>query len=166
MLPPEADGTAKYDMFIWGWSWSLDPSSPLEVFLCNAIGGSSDSLWCDKHFDELYAKQLTLGGEERHAVLDEIQQYWYDQAPYHILYYDDNLHAYRTDKFTNWQVQPKTGTPLFAYNTLNYTLLELASDASPSPSAAGRRTVRAGLRPRRRRQAAGAGARPAATTRC
>ena len=135
MLPPEADGTADYDMFIWGWSWSLDPSSPLEVFLCDAIGGSSDSLWCDKKFDDLYAEQLTLGGDERHAVLEEIQNYWYDQAPYHILYYDDNLHAYRTDKFGNWQVQPKTGTPLFAYNNLNYTLLELAADASASPSA-------------------------------
>ncbi len=135
MLPPEADGTADYDMFIWGWSWGPDPSGPLEIFTCDAIGGSSDSLWCDEKYDELYAKQNTLGGAERKAVLDELQQYWYDQAPYHILYYDDNLHAYRTDKFTNWQVQPQTGTPFFAYGTLNYTLLELASEASPSPEA-------------------------------
>ena len=111
MLPPEADGTADYDMFIWGWSWGLDPSSPLEVFLCDAIGGSSDSLWCDEKFDDLYDEQHKLGGEERHAVLDEIQQYWYDQAPYHILYYDDNLHAYRTDKFSNWQRATVHGHP-------------------------------------------------------
>ena len=26
MLPPEADGTADYDLFIWGWSGSPDPS--------------------------------------------------------------------------------------------------------------------------------------------
>jgi peptide/nickel transport system substrate-binding protein len=135
MLPPEADGTADYDLFIWGWSWGPDPSGALEIFTCDAIGGSSDSLWCDSKYDELYAKQNTEGGAERKATLDEIQQYWYDQAPYHILFYDDNLHAYRTDKFANWQVQPKTGTPLFAYNTLNYTLLTLASDASPSPDA-------------------------------
>jgi peptide/nickel transport system substrate-binding protein len=135
MLPPEADGTADYDLFIWGWSWGPDPSGALEIFTCDAIGGSSDSLWCDSKFDELYAKQNTEGGAERKATLDEIQQYWYDQAPYHILFYDDNLHAYRTDKFANWQVQPSTGTPLFAYNNLNYTLLTLASDASPSPDA-------------------------------
>ena len=135
MLPPEADGTAKYDMFIWGWSWGPDPSGPLQIFTCDAIGGSSDSLWCDSKYDELYAKQNTLGGSERKAVLDEIQQYWYDQAPYHILYYDDNLDAYRTDKFGGWQNQPTTGTPFFAYGTLNYTLLTLASEASPSPEA-------------------------------
>ncbi len=135
MLPPEADGTAKYDMFIWGWSWGPDPSGPLQIFTCDAIGGTSDSLWCDSKYDELYAKQKTLGGSERKAVLDEIQQYWYDQAPYHILYYDDNLDAYRTDKFGGWQNQPTTGTPFFAYGTLDYTLLTLASEASPSPVA-------------------------------
>lgn len=137
MLPPEADPTktADYDLFIWGWSGSPDPSILLEIFTCDAIGGSSDSLWCDPKYDELYAKQNTLGDTERKAVLDELQQYWYDQAPYHILYYDAALHAYRTDKFAGWQNQPKTGTPLFAYGTLDYTLLTLASDASPSPAA-------------------------------
>jgi peptide/nickel transport system substrate-binding protein len=135
MLPPEADGTADYDLFIWGWSGSPDPSVLLEVFTCDAIGGSSDSLWCDQTFDDLYAKQNTEGGSERQATLAELQQYWYEQAPYHILYYDANLHAYRTDKFGGWQNQPKTGTPLFATGTLNYTLLTLASEASPSPDA-------------------------------
>ena len=137
MLPPEADPTktADYDMFIWGWSGSPDPSILLEIFTCAAIGGSSDSLYCDTKYDDMYAKQNTLGVTERKVVLDELQQYWYDQAPYHILYYDANLHAYRTDKFAGWQNQPKSGTPLFAYGTENYTLLTLASEASPSPEA-------------------------------
>jgi peptide/nickel transport system substrate-binding protein len=135
MLPPEADGTADYDMFIWGWSWGPDPSGPLEIFTCDAIGGSSDSLWCDETYDANYVKQGSLGGPERKAVVDEMQQYWYEQAPYHILFYDNSLHAYRTDKFSNWHVQPSTGTPFFTYGTLNYTLLELAADASASPSA-------------------------------
>jgi len=144
MLPPEAGGTADYDLFIWGWSGSPDPSVLLEIFTCSAIGGSSDSLWCDQHYDDLYAKQNTEGGAERKATLDELQQYWYDQAPYHILYYDANLAAYRTDKFANWQNQPKTGTPLFATGTLNYTLLTLASDASASPSASAGASAGAG----------------------
>ena len=41
-----------------------------------------------------------------------MQQMWYDAAPYHILYYDDNLHAYRTDKYAGWQNQPADGTPI------------------------------------------------------
>jgi len=138
MLPPEATppGTADYDLFIWGWSGSPDPSVLLEIFTCGAIGGSSDSLWCDKKYDDLYDKQNAVGGADRKAVLAELQQYWYDQAPYHILYYDANLHAYRTDKFSNWQVQPKSGTPLFATSTLNYTLLKPASTSSPVPTGA------------------------------
>ena len=138
MLPPEADppGTADYDLFIWGWSGSPDPSVLLEVFTCGAIGGSSDSLWCDQKYDDMYAKQNTVGGTERKTALAELQQYWYDQAPYHILYYDANLAAWRTDKFSNWQVQPKTGTPLFATSTLNYTLLTPVAASSTVPTTA------------------------------
>ena len=43
-----------------------------------------------------------------------MQNLFYDQAPYHILYYDAELDAYRTDKFAGWQNQPTDGgTPLF-----------------------------------------------------
>ena len=81
-----------------------------------------------------------------------MQQLFYDQAPYHILYYDDNLDAYRTDKFAGWQNQPSNGTPLFTYSTLGYTLLTDATAASPTPSAG--RDVGSG------RQRAGASAAP------
>ena len=73
-----------------------------------------------------------------------MQQIFYDQAPYHILYYDAELHAYRTDKFGGWVNQPPdTGTPLFGYGPIGYTLLTLATAASPSPSAGGIGTRRA-----------------------
>ena len=79
------------------------------------------------------------------------------QAPYHILYYDDNLHAYRTDKFAGWQNQPADGTPLFAYGTLGYTLLTDAT-AVPEPDAGAVRLAGGGLGAAVR----GAGAAPAA----
>ena len=139
MLPPEAGGAsnkADYDMFIWTWSWGPDPSDALQVFRCDAIGYSSDSLWCNPDYDKLDAAQLAAKTtEERKPIIDQMQQMWYDAAPYHILYYDDNLHAYRTDKFAGWQNQPANGTPLFAYGTLGYTLLTDASIA-PSPTPA------------------------------
>jgi peptide/nickel transport system substrate-binding protein len=139
MLPPEAGGEANkadYDLFIWGWGGSPDPNALLQIFLCEAIGGSSDSMWCDETYDALYAKQLTEGGDERKATLAELQQYWYDQAPYHILYYDSNLDAYRTDRIGGWQNQPGNGTPLFAYDTLGYTLLTAAAEPTAEPTAA------------------------------
>ena len=139
MLPPEAGGAsnkANYDLFIWTWSWGPDPIDALSVFKCDAIGYSSDSLWCNPDYDKLYEQQLAAPTEDaRKAILTQMQQMWYDQAPYHILYYDDNLHAYRTDKFAGWQNQPANGTPLFSYGTLGYTLLKDAT-AVPSPTPA------------------------------
>ena len=64
-----------------------------------------------------------------------IQQLFYDESPYQILYYDDELHVYRSDTFGNWQTQPSPGgTPLFVNGSINYTTLTTAA-AAPSSSA-------------------------------
>ncbi len=111
MLPPEAGGEANkadYDLFIWGWSGSPDPNALLQVFRCDAIGGSSDSMWCNEQYDQLYDQQLAAqSNEERKPILDQMQELFYTEAPYHILYYDANLDAYRTDRFSGWQNQPE-----------------------------------------------------------
>ncbi len=139
MLPPEAGGAgnkAAYDLFIWTWSWGPNIDDALGVFKCDAIGYSSDSLWCNADYDRLYQEQHDAPTPEaRHALLDQMQNLWYDQAPYHILYYDDNLTAYRGDKWAGWRNQPPNGTPLFSYSILGETLLTDAS-AAPSPTAA------------------------------
>jgi peptide/nickel transport system substrate-binding protein len=142
ILPPEAGDAGKYkadyDLLIWTWSWGPDPSDPLQVFTCDQIGSSSDSMWCDIEYDDLYEQQLVAPDDAaRHEILAQMQQLWYDAAPYHILYYDDALHAYRTDRFGGWQNQPSNGTPFFAYSVLGETLLTDATPtASPAASAA------------------------------
>ncbi len=137
VLPPEAgDGyTANYDIELWGWSGNVDPNALLQIFKCDAIGSSSDSQYCNPEFDKLYDQQLNAASDdERKAILKQMQDMIYDQAPYDILFYDSNLDAYRTDVFTGWQNQPTAnGTPLFTYGTLGYTLL---TDATAVPSAA------------------------------
>ena len=141
ILPPEAGDAVKYkadyDLFIWTWSWGPDPSDPLQVFTCDQIGSSSDSLWCNDDYDALYEQQLVAPDDAaRLPIVGQMQQLFYDQAPYHILYYDDALHAYRTDKFGGWQNQPSDGTPLFSYSVLGETLLTDATVvAAPSPIA-------------------------------
>jgi peptide/nickel transport system substrate-binding protein len=137
LLPPEGGGTAKYDIELWGWSGNPDPNALMQIFKCDAIGGTSDSLYCNKDYDNLYEQQLKLGGDARKTVLAQMQNLIYDQAPYDILYYDSNLAAYRTDKFAGWQNMPPNGTPLFSYGTLNYTLLTDASKAAPSAPSSG-----------------------------
>jgi peptide/nickel transport system substrate-binding protein len=138
VLPPEGDGTAKYDIELWGWSGNPDPNALLQIFRCDAIGGTSDSQYCNPEYDKLYDLQLTQAGAERHATLAQMQNLIYDEAPYDVLYYDSNLDVYRTDRFAGWQNMPESGTPMFTYGDLNYTLLTDATLApSPSPSAAG-----------------------------
>jgi peptide/nickel transport system substrate-binding protein len=143
VLPPEAcpkknpdcpQYKADYDIELWGWSWGPDPNNMLQIFRCDYIGSSSDSQYCNPKFDELYDQQANATtDEERKAVLTEMQNLIYDEAPYDVLYYDANRAAYRTDKFTGWQNQPlENGTPLFTYSTLQYTMLK---DATATPSA-------------------------------
>ena len=141
MLPPEADPTADYkadyDVFIWAWGGDVDPNSLLEIFNCDQIGGTSDSMYCNPAYDELFTGQnVATSPEERKALMDQMQEIVYNEAPYHILYYDAALHVYRTDRFTNWVNQPDNGTPLFGYGPYGYTQLKLASAVEPSPSAA------------------------------
>ena len=62
VLPPEGDGTAKYDIELWGWSGNPDPNALLQIFRCDAIGGTSDSQYCNPEYDKLYDLQLDAGG--------------------------------------------------------------------------------------------------------
>ena len=141
MLPPEYDPEedykADYDLFIWGWGGDVDPNSLLEIFTCGQIGNSSDSLYCNPEYDELFTQQNEATTDaERKALLDQMQEIMYNEAPYHILFYDAALHAYRTDRFTNWVNQPDNGTPLFGYGPYGYTQLQLVGAEQPSESAA------------------------------
>ena len=140
MLPPEADYddnhyTATYDLFIWSWYGSPDPNALMQITLCDQIGSSSDSQWCDPAYDKMYADQNVAGDDQaRKVIIDQIQNYFYDQAPYHLIYYDNQLDAYRTDRFVGWQNQPlDTGVPLLTYGTIGYSYLR---DAKAPPSAA------------------------------
>ena len=140
LLPPEAGDKkykANYDIELWGWAGNPDPNGLLIVFKCDEIGNLSDSNWCSKDYDALYEKESTESGDQRKATLAQMQNMVYDQAVYDILYYDANLDAYRTDRFAGWRNQPSNGTPIFAYGTLQYTMLTDATAApTEGPSAA------------------------------
>jgi peptide/nickel transport system substrate-binding protein len=135
--PP--NGPADYDMYMWGWVGDPDPTSLLDFFRTEQIGGSSDSYYSNARYDELFLLQRAEPDPaKRLEYLTEMQQMVYDDAPYHILYYDAELHAYRTDKFGGWTNQPsKNGTPLFGYGPFGYLkLTDLSAQPSAEPSGA------------------------------
>jgi peptide/nickel transport system substrate-binding protein len=131
--PP--DGSANWDFYMWGWVGDPDPMSLLSFFTSDQLGGLNDSFFADPEYDELFGKQQkATNEEERKGYIQRMQEIFYEKAPYHVLYYDSELHAYRTDKFANWTNQPPdSGTPLFGYGPIGYTVL---TDASLEPSAA------------------------------
>ena len=139
LTAPENDGKANFDTYMWGWVGDVDPTSLLQPFTTDEIaGGSSDTFWSNARFDELFKQQgQQLDEAKRKADLQEMQELFYAEVPNIPLYFDSELHAYRTDRFGGWQNQPPdTGTPLFGFGPIGYTLLTDASIApSPSPAA-------------------------------
>ena len=141
LMGPEADppGPANWDFYMWGWTGDPDPMSLLSFFTTDQIAaGINDCFFSSARYDELFKlQQRATDVAQRHADIAEMQQLFYDQAAYHILYNDSELHAYRTDKFSGWTNQPPdTGTPIFGYGYVGYLDLKDANAPAPSPSAA------------------------------
>ena len=132
LLPPVSDGPADFDIELWGWVGDPDPTSLLNVLRTEEIGNFSDSFWSNARYDELFLQQRAESDEAaRKAQIKEMQQIAYDEAPYLIMYYDAELHAYRTDKFAGWKNQPTNGgTPLFGYGSGGYNVLTDAKAAA------------------------------------
>lgn len=110
-----------FDMFIWGWGGDIDPSIILELLTTDMIGYSNEPHFSNVRYDELYAQQLTMMDKnERQAAIFEMQKIAYDEAPYIILLYDNNLQAIRSDKWTGFKQIPENGPYFFNLTFNNY----------------------------------------------
>jgi peptide/nickel transport system substrate-binding protein len=140
MYAPEAGGTADYDVELWGWTGSPDPDFALGLLTSGQIGVWSDSNYSNPAYDELYRDQQRAPTiDQRRDIVGRMQQLAYDEAPYLILYYADDLSAYRTDRFEGWTAAgPAGGRPtggLFRYSAQGYLdLIAAGSRATPTPS--------------------------------
>ena len=94
---------ADYDMFTWGWSSDADPDFILSVLTCDQIMGWSDTFWCNKDYSRMYQEQKEqLDLDERADTIKQMQRIAYEDNPYVIFYYDNQLEAWSTDKFRGW----------------------------------------------------------------
>jgi peptide/nickel transport system substrate-binding protein len=109
-----------WDIFVWGWDSAVpDPGYMLGVPLCNQIGNNNDIFYCNKQYDTLYDQQAsTVDPVARKAITDQMQQQFYQDAAYLVMWYQDKLQAYRTDTWTNW-AEP-TGGVVFNFTRDNY----------------------------------------------
>jgi peptide/nickel transport system substrate-binding protein len=131
----EIIGQGKFDMFEWGWVVEPDPNYQLSTFTCasrsykdggDIFANLSDSFYCNKAYDALFAKQAEqIDADQRAETVKAMQKMLYDDAPYVVLTYYDNLEAYRSDRFTNFKPQPEPkGSLLFQYGTYSYRSIE------------------------------------------
>jgi peptide/nickel transport system substrate-binding protein len=124
-------GQGNYDMFEWGWVVEPDPNYQLSTFTCSSrsykqggviTANLSDSFYCNPAYDKLNdQQQVTTDVAQRTDIVNQMQQMLYDDTPYIITYYYDDLEAYRSDRFTGFQPQPDpNGSLLFQYGTWSY----------------------------------------------
>lgn len=88
----------KFDLAMWDWVGYLDPDFVLSVVGCNQYGNWSDTGYCNKDYDKLYAQQgVTVDQEERKQIVWEMQEILYNDRPYIQLVNLELITAYRKD---------------------------------------------------------------------
>lgn len=116
---------ADYDLFIWGWGGDIDPSIIMELLTTSMIGSNNEPHFSNADYDALYEKQLTqMDEKERQATVFEMQKIAYDEAPYIILLYDNNLQAIRSDRWTGFKQLP-ADTGLYFLNISDYNYVNI-----------------------------------------
>ncbi len=99
-----------FDMFIWGWGGTIDPGYQLGSFLTSQIEMWNDCCFSSQEYDTLYGEQdAEMDWPTREQQVQRMQQIFYDDAPYVVLYYPKALIAYNTDKWEGWVPYPGEG---------------------------------------------------------
>jgi peptide/nickel transport system substrate-binding protein len=136
-------GDGDYDMFVWGWGVEPNPDFQLSVFTCGqrSIGsnghytpGWSDSFYCNKNYDQMYAQQKSLAGAARAKVVQAMEKQLYVDDPYALLYYYNDTQAYRSDLFTGFAPQPDTPHGLLLYQEVSWWSYRCIRPVGTSPS--------------------------------
>lgn len=93
-----------YDIILWGWGSDPDPNLLLNVQTTGEIPtGYNETGYSNPEFDELYAQQaVELDLEKRKEIVWKMQEVAFNDVVYIIPYYEQNIQAYRTDRFTGW----------------------------------------------------------------
>jgi peptide/nickel transport system substrate-binding protein len=142
-------GQGTFDMSEWGWVVDPGGDAMLSYMTCDQrsskdagtiYAGYSDSFYCNKEYDQLYALQSTqVDPAQRAQTVKQMQQILYDDAPYAITFYYDDLQGY-SDRFTGYIAQPPPdGAVLFAYGTFSYRSIELATQKKSEAAGGGSR---------------------------
>ncbi len=98
-----------YDMYLWGWLPSgSDPQRALGYFTTDQIQNQNDCCWSNAEYDRLYALQgEELDPAKRLAIVHQMEQIFYNEAPYVVIAYPKQLEAYNTKDWEGWKQAPE-----------------------------------------------------------
>lgn len=115
--------SGNYDMFWWGWGFSDDPDALLIYLTCGQRALQSDSWYCSKEYDELYAEQKhELDHDKRIEIVKKMQQVLHEDAPYIVLGQPMGQQAYRSDRWQGWTPAFQPGGDVMADVSSLYSL--------------------------------------------
>jgi peptide/nickel transport system substrate-binding protein len=132
-------GAQDFDMYVWGWGGDPDPDFMLSIFTSKQCLSWSDGCWSDDTYDQMYLEQKTLLDEaKRQELVTQMQQYIYDKNPEIALLYENDLQAYRNDRFTGFIKQPQPQGAIFiAFGPWSYLNIEPVDAGSTGDGGSG-----------------------------
>ncbi len=125
-----------FDMYVWGWGGDPDPDFMLSINTSDQCLVWSDGCYSDPAYDEMYKDQkLELDETQRQQIVNDMQEYLYDKNSSIVLFYETDLQAYRSDRFTGFVTQPAdVGYLYFAYGPYSYMNIEPVSGTGSTTS--------------------------------
>jgi peptide/nickel transport system substrate-binding protein len=98
--------TFDFDVILWGWGSDPDPNFLLSVMLTDEIPtGNSETGYSNPDYDAIYLEQaVTLDQQARIDLVWEMQRIVFEDVVYIIPFYAQSVQAFRTDRFTGWQI--------------------------------------------------------------
>ncbi len=138
-----------WDLFIWYWTQDVDPNFQVDIYTPAQIEGWNDCLWTDPEYTKLNTQQAqTIDEAARKPIIDQMQQIFYDAAPYAILAYPFQLEAYNTAAWQGWVHVPgdatggQQGAVLYSYNNIDtYRFVEARTAAAATTTSSGNTTL-------------------------
>ena len=142
LTPIENAGT--FDLSTWGWTPFTDPDAQLSYLTCGQVpkasddGAYNDAFYCNKKYDQLYAEQRSqLDETKRIAEVKQMQQIFYDDVPYVVMFRAQSLQAYNHDRFKGFTPVPQPGGPVMVSNDyFNYKDVKAVGTGGGSSSSA------------------------------
>ncbi len=92
-----------FDLTVWDWGSYYDPGQTLTCLTTHEIGSLNEPFWSNAQYDALAVQQgRTLDPQQRQAIVWHMQQIMYEQSPWIVVAYPEDLEAYNTAKWTGW----------------------------------------------------------------